>query len=166
MNDKVHQIDWNNHQFTDRAVLCFIQTDSEILLIHKKKGLGAGKINAPGGRIEAGETELDAAIRETQEEIGLTPHHLEKMVELHFVFLDGYSLYCAVFFSRHWEGNIIETDEALAFWNNINTIPYHKMWEDDQYWLPKALSGQKLRGFFVFDKDKMLDHRLEIVNIF
>ncbi len=30
--------------------------DDETLLIRKKRGLGAGKITAPGGRIEAGET--------------------------------------------------------------------------------------------------------------
>ena len=43
-------------------------------------GLGAGKINAPGGKLEAGETALAAAIRETQEEIGVTPLALEDRV--------------------------------------------------------------------------------------
>lgn len=166
MISQVNQIDWNHYKFTDYAVLCFIHTKTDILLIHKKKGLGAGKINAPGGRIEQNETETQAAIRETQEEVGLTPLNLEKRVELNFIFTDGYSLFCSVFFSNDWKGQLKETDEALPFWNPLETIPYNKMWEDDQYWLPKALEGQVLRGFFIFENDKMLDHHLDKISTF
>jgi 8-oxo-dGTP pyrophosphatase MutT (NUDIX family) len=36
-----------------------------------------GQISFPGGRIEAGESPLDAALRETEEEIGLDRRHVE-----------------------------------------------------------------------------------------
>ncbi|RKX74483.1 MAG: NUDIX hydrolase, partial [Spirochaetes bacterium] len=51
----------------EEAVLCFIRDRKEekVLLIHKKTGLGAGLINAPGGRIDPGETPEEAAVRET-----------------------------------------------------------------------------------------------------
>ena len=65
---KFSEIDWTNWQPKERATLLFVLRDGQILLIHKKRGLGAGKINAPGGRLENGETPLAAAIRETQEE--------------------------------------------------------------------------------------------------
>ena len=45
----------------------------QVLLIRKKRGLGAGKINGPGGRLEAGETPEQCAIRETHEEVGIDP---------------------------------------------------------------------------------------------
>jgi 8-oxo-dGTP diphosphatase len=48
--------DWSVWQPTERANLCFVTRGDEVLLIHKKRGLGAGKINGPGGRIEPGET--------------------------------------------------------------------------------------------------------------
>ncbi len=68
------EIDWNCWTPQERSVLCFIFRESEVLLILKKRGLGNGKINAPGGKIEPGESPVQAAIRETQEEVGLTPH--------------------------------------------------------------------------------------------
>lgn len=39
----------------------------------------AGQISFPGGRIEAGETPLDAALRETEEEIGLARRYIDSI---------------------------------------------------------------------------------------
>src|SRR4051794_35353585 len=44
--------DWAAWVPRERAVLCFIVCGGRVLLIHKKRGLGAGKVNAPGGKIE------------------------------------------------------------------------------------------------------------------
>ncbi len=62
----------------------FIVKDEKILLIEKKRGLGAGKINGPGGKIDPGETPLQAIIRETQEELLITPINPRKLGELWF----------------------------------------------------------------------------------
>ena len=48
-------IDWSTWQGEMLATLMFIIQDGRILLIEKKRGLGAGKINGPGGKIEPGE---------------------------------------------------------------------------------------------------------------
>lgn len=48
---------------------------NQILLIKRKinpKDLHSGQIAFPGGKVEAGEDSLKAAMRETQEEIGVT----------------------------------------------------------------------------------------------
>jgi 8-oxo-dGTP diphosphatase len=154
-------MDWSTWQPRERANLCFIVKDGRVLLIRKKRGLGAGKINGPGGKLEPGETALDAAIREVQEEIGVTPLLLENRGELHFQFTDGYSLHCAVFVARDLRGEPIETDEATPFWVPVNDVPFHDMWEDDQHWLPQVLDGQQFRGWFVFDGEKMLSKQVE-----
>lgn len=158
----VESIAWEDHRFTDHAVLCFIRRDGKILLIVKKRGLGAGKINGPGGRLEPGETPEQAAVRETQEEVGLTPTGLEKRAELSFVFTDGYSLFVSAFTADGFTGTLVETDEALPFWCPALEIPYDRMWADDRLWLPEALSGSFVRGRFVFDGDEMRSNRLEI----
>jgi 8-oxo-dGTP diphosphatase len=158
----VDQIDWPNWKPTEYANLCFVIRDGQILLIRKKRGLGAGKINGPGGRLEKGETAEQAAIRETQEEIGVTPTGLEYVGELFFQFLDGYKLHVAVFAASGCEGELIETDEATPIWTDLERIPYDEMWQDDPYWLPLVLKRERFRGYFVFDVDRLLNHQMKL----
>ncbi|MEM9057182.1 MAG: NUDIX domain-containing protein, partial [Pseudomonadota bacterium] len=62
-----HRIDWAAWTPKDIATLLFVVRGGEVLLIHKKRGLGAGKINGPGGRVEPGETVQECAVREVRE---------------------------------------------------------------------------------------------------
>jgi 8-oxo-dGTP diphosphatase len=153
-------MDWTNWNPRERANLCFIVQDGRVLLIHKKRGLGAGKINGPGGKLEPGESALEAAIRETEEEIGVTPRELEERGVLHFQFLDGYSLHCTVFVARSFTGEPIETDEATPFWVPIEGVPYDAMWADDRHWLPLVLAGNSFQGWFEFDGETMLSREV------
>ena len=152
---------WQNWQPTMRASLCFVLRDKQILMIRKKRGLGAGKINGPGGRLEPGENALAAAIRETQEELCVTPLNLSERGELHFQFVDGLALHCVVFTAEGCIGEPVETEEAIPHWMETSAIPYHDMWQDDQYWLPGMLEGKTFKGYFHFDQDVMLSRRLE-----
>ena len=161
-------IDWDTWQPSERAVIVYI-TDREqgkLLLIVKKTGLGKGKVNAPGGRLEPGESPVQAAVRECQEEVSITPLALEKRMELHFQFTSGYALYGEAFFSGSWEGEARASAEADPFWCDLGKLPWENMWEDDRYWLPQALAGKKLRGYYVFDDDKMLSQKLVEVESF
>ncbi len=157
----VDKIDWPRWQPTEYATLCFVIRNGQILLIHKKRGLGAGKINGPGGRLETGETSDQAAVREVQEELGVTPVGLAHCGMLHFQFLDGYKLHVAVFSATDCLGQAIETVEATPFWVAVDQIPYSQMWQDDPHWLPLVLAGTQFRGYFVFEKDQLLSYRVE-----
>jgi 8-oxo-dGTP diphosphatase len=139
-----------------------VRDNNDLLLIHKKTGLGAGKINAPGGRIEPDETPRLAAIRETEEETGIIPINPEQRAELSFIFTNGYSIHGTVFLATEYSGTMIETPEALPFWRSIEDLPFERMWEDDTLWLPKVLNGAYVQGFFIFDEDSMLSHRIEL----
>jgi len=151
---------WKTWEPRERATLCFLIQDGQILLIRKKRGLGAGKINGPGGRIEPGEEPHECAVRETSEEVGLTPLNVQNRGELHFQFADGYSLHCAVFVAHEYTGELIETDEALPIWTPLDSIPYDEMWADDIHWLPGVIQGGTFRGYFHFDGEKMLSKHL------
>lgn len=158
----VEEIDWERWTPVERGVLCFIEEGEQLLLIHKKRGLGAGKINAPGGRIDPGESPMEAAIRETEEEVGLKPTALRQVADISFQFVDGYSLLGYVFLSSSFSGSLRETEEALPFWCARAELPFDRMWEDDRYWLPEVLDGKYVVAHFIFDGDTMLSRRVGV----
>lgn len=161
--ERVSEIDWSTWSPTDVATLLFVveRAAGRILLIEKKRGLGAGKVNAPGGRIEPGERVLDCALRELREELCVHAHGVVEHGELSFHFLDGYKLHCHVFRADACEGEPTETDEAKPLWTPLDAIPFHRMWADDALWLPILLAGEAFRGRFIFDGERMVDYALE-----
>ncbi len=159
--DTVEEVDWDAWEPKETAVITYIFKDDKVLLINKKTGLGTGKVNAPGGRVEPAEMAIDAAVREVQEETGITPLNVREVGQLSFIFKDGYSLKGIVYFADDCTGDMIETDEADPFWEAVDKIPYDKMWEDDKLWLPLAIRGKYVKGYFIFDGDKMLSQNVE-----
>jgi 8-oxo-dGTP diphosphatase len=150
------EIDWSSWAPVERATLLFVIRDGKVLLIHKKLGLGAGKINGPGGRIDPGETPLQAAVREVQEELMVTPPGVREAGELLFQFTDGHSIHRYVFTATDCAGEPRETREAIPLWVDVNEIPYHRMWADDRIWVPLMLANRPFRGRFLFREDQML----------
>jgi len=156
---------WEQWTPKDIATLTFIRTQGNVLLILKKRGLGKGLYNAPGGRLEPGETPMETAVRETEEEVGITPQGLHEAGRLDFCFVDGYSLQCHVFTASDYTGALTETDEATPFWCKETEIPYGNMWSDDRLWIPLMLKGVPFHAQFIFDRDVMLWHTLSILPI-
>lgn len=144
-----------------RATLLFVRRENgDLLLIEKKRGLGAGKINGPGGRLEPGETPLQAAVREVREEVCITPLRVVERGLLLFQFVDGLSIEGTVFTADGFEGVPAETDEAIPIWAAPERLPYERMWADDRHWMPVLLAGRNFYGRFLFDGDRMLGHAL------
>jgi 8-oxo-dGTP diphosphatase len=142
------------------GTLMFVRRDDRVLLIHKKRGHGAGKINGPGGKVDPGETVLEAAVRETREETGIVV--LDAVEKGRFSFLDLTALQWAghVFLAHRFEGEPVATEEADPLWYPVDALPFERMWEDDRYWLPRLLAGERLCGEFLFDDGRLLAHRL------
>ncbi len=154
-------IEWTAWVGEMPATLVFIVKDGSILLIEKKRGLGAGKINGPGGKMEPGESPLECAIRETQEELLITPHAPRKLGELRFSMSDCPDILCHVYRPDDFTGTPTETDEAVPVWTPLDAIPYERMWEDDRHWLPLLLKEQSFLGRFVFEGERMLWSELD-----
>jgi 8-oxo-dGTP diphosphatase len=155
------EIDWPRWQPVDRATLVFVVEGDRVLLIRKLRGLGAGKVNAPGGRIEPDESPIECAAREVEEELATTPAGLAQAGVLRFQFLDGYSIHVTVFRADRVDREPAPTEEALPLWTRVDAIPYEEMWEDDRIWLPQLLAGEPFSGRFLFDGDRLLDGSMD-----
>jgi len=155
-------VDWSIWQGEMPATLMFVVQDGKILLIKKLRGIGMGKINGPGGKIDPGETPAECVIRECQEELHITPLDAVKMGELCFAMSDIPDIICHVYIATEFEGTPTSTDEAIPLWTDIKEIPWDKMWEDDAYWLPQMLEGRKFLGRFVFEIEKILWHNVKL----
>ena len=148
--------------------LCLLKKDNKILLAMKKRGFGIGKYNGVGGKIENNETPEEAMIRETEEEISVTPTKYEKVGLIKF---DEYykgikeKVVMHLYIVSEWIGNPIETEETNPTWFDIKNIPYDKMFPDDKYWLPFILDGRKIRAYFDFDEEwNLLNKRIDDLN--
>lgn len=143
------------------GTLMFIRDGERLLLIRKKRGHGRGRINAPGGKVEAGESPWRCAVRETEEEVGVQVAEAVPMAELKFVDQAEEQWLGHVFLASSYKGVPFATKEATPLWFPVHAIPYDEMWEDDRLWLPHVLSGRFVRGAFLFDAGALVAHEFE-----
>lgn len=149
------------------CTLLFLRRNDEILLAMKKRGFGAGHWNGVGGKIDAGETIEQALVRESQEEISVTPIKWEKIAE-HDFYMDTdtspWHMYVHAYTASEWQGEPVESEEMAPKWFKVKDIPFDSMWQDDPYWLPQALSGKKVYGEYTYASDNtMLTHDVKEV---
>lgn len=146
-----------------QLTLVLIHTDERVLLGLKKRGFGAGRWNGFGGKVEAGESALQAAHREFTEETGAHASSLEPAGSLRFHFVgDPVVLRCHLFRGSAIKGEPKETEEMRPAWFSHSEVPYDIMWPDDRHWLPAFLDGKRIVGEFHFQDQNTLD-RMHVV---
>jgi 8-oxo-dGTP diphosphatase len=151
------------------ATLCLLvrgDPPQEILLGMKKARFGAGKYNGFGGKVEDGETIAEAAVREMREETGVRVRvgDLERVGHLTFLFphKPDWEQVVHVYTARAWQGTPRESGEMAPAWFAVDDIPYDRMWDDDAYWLPRVLAGERVRATFTYQADNETVERVKI----
>lgn len=153
------------------TTLLVIRKNGRVLLARKLRGFGAGKLNGVGGKLEPGESVTHAMIRETQEEIGVTPTKFEKLglIEYNEVMKGERSLVCMhLFVATEFEGEPKGSDEmSEPVWLDENNLPWNDMIGDDKYWYPYFLANKKFKAKFHFDDEfNLLSHEVFEVDKF
>ena len=100
-------------------------------------------------------------IRETQEEICITPIDYEKVGYINFdVWYKGErtDLKLNIYTCTKYEGEIQETEEMRPVWFEKDKLPFDKMLEDDMLWLPMVLDGKKVTGSVKFDQNLHMEY--------
>ena len=138
------------------TTLLLIRKNGKILLARKRRGFGEGKFNGVGGKREPNETIDETMLRETKEEIGVTPKNWQKIAYIEYdeVMKGERSLVCmSLYTATDFDGTPEETEEMSPAWFDENNLPFGEMFGDDPYWFPYLLAGQKFKAKFVFDDD-------------
>lgn len=144
-----------------QVCVCYLLRETgdrtEVLLGRKKHGLGAGYFVGLGGKLEPGESAVDAAVREVHEESGVVvaASDLEPrgVLTYHFPFRPAWSQQSSVFVCRTWSGVPAPSDELDPEWFPIDRVPYAEMWDDAARWLPGVLAGGTAGAEFWFGED-------------
>lgn len=92
------------------------RTDDEVLLVREGKSAVQGTWNLPGGRVEKDEVPTDTAVRELEEEVGVSVE-LEELVGVYLgqdAFIDGTFLSVAYLGRVSGEPHAVSTDTVEA----------------------------------------------------
>jgi 8-oxo-dGTP diphosphatase len=141
--------------------VCYVLREAggrtEVLLGRKKHGLGAGNYVGLGGKLEPGESPVEAAVREVAEESGLVVEgiDLEARGRLTYLFphREAWSQVSNVFVVRSFRGDPTPSDELDPEWFALEDVPLGEMWDDARRWLPGVLAGGRVRRTYVFGAD-------------
>jgi len=152
---------------TTHLTLLLLCSGGRVLLGRKKRGFGVGKFNGFGGKIDAGETVLAAALREMAEESGVAVADAAAVGQLRFTFEDSPAILSVhVFRATSYTGAPTETEEMAPQWFPAGALPLAEMWKDDAFWLPHALAGERFVGEFLFrGTEEVLRHTLHLVEV-
>ncbi|KAG5716182.1 7,8-dihydro-8-oxoguanine triphosphatase [Termitomyces sp. T112] len=146
----------------------FIIHKNKILLGYKKRGFGKNMYNGFGGKVELGETSQQAALRELEEEAGITAPLQHAGTLLFTTGAEEAAYHIEVYRADEYTGDVTETDEMRPEWfslpltdskgsnateDNLPTIPFEKMWEDDRHWMPLLISRTKFAGRADFKRE-------------
>jgi len=131
------------------ATLCHVVDGDRTLLIRKRRGVGAGKLVGPGGKLEGDETPRECVVREVREELGIRVRD-PAYVGAFAYWADDWSAVVHVFRASSYDGTPSETDEAVPVWAPVDNLPTEEMWETDREWLPSVLEGDRFRGTLVY----------------
>lgn len=145
-----------------QVTLCLLIKEDKVLLAMKKRGWGVGKWNGVGGKLNPGETLEQASIRETEEEIGVTPLDLTRVATLNFFFPKApedknWNQQVCVFLVTKWQGEPEESEEMKPEWFPKNNIPLEEMWDADTHWMSAVLEGKLLKAKFIYDNNQKLE---------
>jgi len=146
-------------------VLTYLTRGNKVLLGQRKEGIGKGNFVGIGGKIDPGETQEQAAVRELFEEIGVTVDlkNLVKKGNIKFLFPHNlkWSQEIIPYTCSIWEGEPIETEEIKPVWFEIDNLPLDMMWADAPLWLPRIVRGQILDATFLYNEaSEVIDYQI------
>lgn len=138
--------------------MCFVENNNHLLLQKRMKKPFKGLWNAPGGKVEAFESPIEACKREIQEETGLDLDNVNfrgiiTVTNAHQKRSDVLML----FHAKEVSGSICSSDEGEVAWVETEKIySYDNTPDSFTYLLPYILeTDSTLTGKMIYNKKKL-----------
>lgn len=149
------------------TVVAYLVRGDEVLLGVRKRvsdGLGELIVAGIGGRLESGENEDQALVRELQEEIEVTITSWRRVGQS--VCLSPHSpkwnLLIGIYIVDAWQGEPQETDDIKPLWFPKTELPTDRMWADNLITAPLVLDGKRIQAEFLYEPGgTVAEYRLE-----
>ena len=143
------------------ATLCYLKNNDKTLMLYRNKKPGdthKGKWNGLGGKVEPGETPEQCAIREVQEESGLTTINLKLHGVITFPMFDGMDdWYVFVFTITEFEGEMIESPEGELAWIPDEKLLELNLWDGDRIFPPWLKQDKFFSAKFTYVAKELID---------
>lgn len=123
---------------TTIGTVCFIVDNGKVLLAEIEYPDGKRLWNGIGGVVDKGETSRQAVVREISEETKLVAKEMD-VVENTVINVGSLELH--VFTTEKWNGELEIIDPTLKQlqWFGFESVPYAKMHQGNDEWLPGIL---------------------------
>lgn len=145
------------------ATICYLDNGSHFLMLHRNKkpnDIHEGKWIGVGGKLEAGESPDECAIREIYEETGLRVKKLHMAGMITFPdFTENTDWYTYVFKVTDFEGTMIDCNEGTLEWVAYDQVLTKPTWEGDHTFVSWLLEDKPyFSAKFYYEGDKLLDY--------
>lgn len=148
------------------ATLCYVmdkKTGSTLMIYRNKKknDYHEGKWNGLGGKFEPGESPEECAIREIQEESGLTIPSVNMKGFITFPMFDGKDdWYVFLFTADDFSGELIDSPEGQLEWIPNEKLTEINLWDGDKIFIPWLFEGKFFSAKFNYVNGKFVDYEV------
>lgn len=144
------------------ATLCYVQRNGQTLMLHrvkKQNDMHQGKWNGLGGKLEAGESPEECAIREVWEESGLRCRQPRLRGIITFPAFDDVDDWYTFLFTFHdFEGELIDSPEGVLGWIDNDKLSDLNLWPGDRIFLPWIFADCFFSAKFVYAHGEFVHH--------
>ena len=129
--------------------------------VKKKNDYHRGKWNGLGGKFEPGESPEECAVREIEEESGLTIKNIEMKGFITFPNFDGKEdWYVFLFTADEYEGELIDSNEGNLDWIPNEKLTEINLWEGDKYFIPWLFKEKFFSAKFIYENGNYISHEV------
>ncbi|GGE27708.1 NUDIX hydrolase [Streptococcus himalayensis] len=147
------------------ATICYLDNGKEWLMLHRNKkenDVHAGKWIGVGGKLEAGETPQECAVREIFEETGLRAKPVLKGIITFPEFTPGHDWYTYVFKATEFEGELRDCDEGTLEWVPYEEVLDKPTWEGDRTFISWLLDDKPFfSAKFSYKGEELVDSQVD-----